>query len=55
MVRNMTAEYASLAQQMPHVSFGKLSGEASPKNQQLFTSAGIFSFPLCTYTPTSIV
>lgn len=43
--RNMAPEYASLAQQMPHVSFVKLSGEASPKNQQLFTSAGISSFP----------
>jgi thiol-disulfide isomerase/thioredoxin len=43
--RNMAAEYASLAQQMPHVSFVKLSGEASPKNQQLFTSASISSFP----------
>jgi thiol-disulfide isomerase/thioredoxin len=43
--RNMAAEYASLAQHMPHVSFVKLSGEASPKNQQLFTSAGISSFP----------
>jgi thioredoxin 1 len=43
--RNMAPEYASLAQQMPHISFVKLSGEASPKNQQLFTSAGISSFP----------
>lgn len=43
--RNMASEFASLAQQMPHVSFVKLSGEASPKNQQLFTSAGIASFP----------
>jgi thiol-disulfide isomerase/thioredoxin len=43
--QNMAPEYASLAQQMPHVSFVKLSGEASPKNQQLFTAAGISSFP----------
>jgi thiol-disulfide isomerase/thioredoxin len=43
--QNMASDYASLAQQMPHVSFVKLSGEASPKNQQLFTSAGISSFP----------
>jgi thioredoxin 1 len=43
--RTMAPEYASLAQQMPHISFVKLSGEASPKNQQLFTSAGISSFP----------
>jgi hypothetical protein len=41
----MAPDYASLAQQMPHISFVKLSGEASPKNQQLFTSAGISSFP----------